>query len=81
MVFGLITGGAIWLNRVTTGAWRFWSLLTFLLLYNRISLGLCQLPVRDRRRAGRHGIVARSRTEAIVVQGARLVGCGAPLLF
>ena len=38
MVFGLITGGAIWLNRVTTGAWRFWSLLTFLLLYNRIFL-------------------------------------------
>jgi hypothetical protein len=23
MVFGLITGGAIWLNRVATGAWRF----------------------------------------------------------
>jgi len=82
MVFGLITGGAIWLNRVITGAWRFWSLLTFLLLYNRIFLwGFCQLPVRDRRRAGRRGIVARSRTEAIVVQGARLVGCGAPLLF
>ena len=38
MVFGLITGGAIWLNRVATGAWRFWSLLTFLLLYNRIFL-------------------------------------------
>ena len=33
------------------------------------SVGLCQLPVRDRRRAGRHGIVARSRTEAIVGAG------------
>jgi hypothetical protein len=68
MVFGLIAGGAIWLNRVATGAWRFWSLLAFLLLYNRIfSMGLCQLPVRDRGRAGQHGIVARFRTEAIVV--------------
>ena len=38
MVFGLIAGGAIWLNRVATGTWRFWPLLTFLLLYNRIFL-------------------------------------------
>ena len=38
MVFGLIAGGAIWLNRVATGAWRFWPLLAFLLLYNRIFL-------------------------------------------
>jgi hypothetical protein len=39
MVFGLITGGAIWLNRVATGAWRVWPLLAFLLLYNRIFYG------------------------------------------
>jgi hypothetical protein len=38
MVFGLIAGGAIWLNRVATGAWHVWPLLTFLLLYNRIFL-------------------------------------------
>jgi hypothetical protein len=38
MVFGLITGGATWLNRVATGAWRVWPLLSFLLLYNRIFL-------------------------------------------
>ena len=38
MVFGLIVGGAIWLNRVATGAWHVWPLLTFLLLYNRIFL-------------------------------------------
>jgi hypothetical protein len=38
MVFGLIAGGTIWLNRVATGAWRFWPLLAFLLLYNRIFL-------------------------------------------
>jgi len=37
-VFGLIVGGAIWLNRVATGAWRVWPLLAFLLLYNRIFL-------------------------------------------
>ena len=43
-------------------------------------MGFYQLPVRDRRRAVRHGIVARSRTETTVVQGAYLVGCGAPLL-
>ena len=50
-------------------------------LQSDFSVGLCQLPVRDRRRAGRHSIVARSRTEAIVGEGACLVGCGAPLLF
>jgi hypothetical protein len=38
MVFGLIAGGTIWLNRVATGAWSFWPLLAFLLLYNRIFL-------------------------------------------
>ena len=38
MVFGLIAGGAIWLNRIATGRWRFWPLLAFLLLYNRIFL-------------------------------------------
>ena len=27
MVFGLIAGGTIWLNRVASGAWRFWPLL------------------------------------------------------
>jgi hypothetical protein len=38
MVFGLIAGGTIWLNRVATGAWRLWPLLSFLLLYNRVFL-------------------------------------------
>jgi hypothetical protein len=38
MVFGLVAGGTIWLNRVATGAWRVWPLLAFLLLYNRIFL-------------------------------------------
>jgi hypothetical protein len=37
-IFGLITGGTIWLNRVVTGTWRMWPLLAFLLLYNRIFL-------------------------------------------
>jgi hypothetical protein len=38
MIFGVIAGGAIWLNRVATGVWRLWPLLAFLLLYNRIFL-------------------------------------------
>ena len=38
MVLALIAGGTIWLNRAATGAWRFWPLLAFLLLYNRIFL-------------------------------------------
>ena len=38
MIFGLISGGTVWLNRVCTGTWRFWPLLAFLLLYNRIFL-------------------------------------------
>jgi hypothetical protein len=37
-IFGLITGGTIWLNRVATGVWRMWPLLAFLLLYNRMFL-------------------------------------------
>ncbi len=37
-IFGLVTSGAIWLNRVATGAWRMWPLLAFLLLYNRMFL-------------------------------------------
>ena len=37
-IFGLITGGTIWLNRVATGMWRLWPLLAFLLLYNRMFL-------------------------------------------
>jgi hypothetical protein len=81
MVFGLIAGGAIWLNRVATGAWRFWPLLAFLLLYNRIFLWGFVNYLFGIGVAGWHGIVARSRTEAIMGQGARLVDCGAPLLF
>jgi hypothetical protein len=38
MIFGMIAGGTIWLNHVSTGAWRFWPLLAFLLLYNRTFL-------------------------------------------
>lgn len=38
IVFGLIAGSAIWLNRVATGAWRLWPLLVFLLLYSRTFL-------------------------------------------
>jgi hypothetical protein len=38
MIFGLIAGGTIWLNRVATGVWRLWPLLGFLLLYNRTFL-------------------------------------------
>ena len=37
-IFGLITGGTIWLNRLGTGEWRMWPLLAFLLLYNRTFL-------------------------------------------
>jgi hypothetical protein len=37
-IFGVITGGTIWLNRLTTGVWRLWPLLAFLLLYNRMFL-------------------------------------------
>ncbi len=38
MIFGLIAGGTIWLNRAVTGRWRLWPLVAFLLLYNRIFL-------------------------------------------
>ena len=38
MIFGLMTGGVIWLNRVASGGWRLWPLLSFLFLYNRILL-------------------------------------------
>jgi hypothetical protein len=38
MIFGLIAGGTIWLNRVATGVWRLWPLLAFLLLYNGVFL-------------------------------------------
>ena len=38
MIFALLSGGAIWLNRVASGGWRLWPLLGFLLLYNRIFL-------------------------------------------
>src|SRR5437879_399276 len=38
MIFALMAGGAVWLNRCATGSWRLWPLLAFLLLYNRILL-------------------------------------------
>jgi hypothetical protein len=33
--FALIVGGAAWLNRIVTGGWRLWPLLTAAFLYNR----------------------------------------------
>lgn len=38
MIFALIAGGVLWLNRAATGGWRFWPLLAFALLYSRILL-------------------------------------------
>ena len=38
LVFSLLVGGAVALNRVLHGRWSFWSLSVFLLLYNRILL-------------------------------------------
>jgi hypothetical protein len=38
MIFALMAGGAVWLNRCATGGWRLWPMLAFLLLYNRILL-------------------------------------------
>ncbi|MBV8455756.1 MAG: hypothetical protein JO122_03965, partial [Acetobacteraceae bacterium] len=38
MIFALLAGGVVWLNRVAAGRWRLWPLLAFLLLYNRIFL-------------------------------------------
>jgi hypothetical protein len=37
-IFALMLGGAIWLNRVATGAWRLWPLLAAAFLYNRTFL-------------------------------------------
>jgi hypothetical protein len=37
-IFGLIAGATIWLNRMATGMWRLWPLLSFVLLYNRMFL-------------------------------------------
>ena len=38
LIFALIAGGVIWLNRVASGGWRLWPLLCFLFLYNRALL-------------------------------------------
>ena len=38
MIFALMAGGTMWLNRVATAGWRLWPLLAFLFLYNRILL-------------------------------------------
>jgi hypothetical protein len=38
MIFALIAGGALCLNRAIADGWRFWPLLVFSLLYNRILL-------------------------------------------
>jgi hypothetical protein len=38
MVFALIAGGTLCLNRVAAGRWQWWGLLGFLLLYDRILL-------------------------------------------
>ncbi len=38
MIFALIAGGVLCLNRVVAGGWRLWPLLAFSLLYNRILL-------------------------------------------
>jgi hypothetical protein len=38
MIFALMAGGTIWLNRVASGGWRLWPLLAFLFLYNRTLL-------------------------------------------
>jgi hypothetical protein len=38
LTFALLAGGTVWLNRVATGRWRWWPLLVFLLLYDRILL-------------------------------------------
>ena len=35
LIFALILGGAIWLNRRATGHWHLWPLLSAALLYNR----------------------------------------------
>ena len=38
LIFAVIAGGTLWLNRIATGCWRLWPLLAFLLLYDRILL-------------------------------------------
>jgi hypothetical protein len=38
MIFAMMAGGVIWLNRVATRGWRLWPLFGFLFLYNRILL-------------------------------------------
>jgi hypothetical protein len=38
MIFALIAGGVLCLNRAAVGGWRLWPLLAFSLLYNRILL-------------------------------------------
>jgi hypothetical protein len=38
LIFALIAGGAVFLNRVATGGWRLWPLAAFLLIYNRTLL-------------------------------------------
>lgn len=38
ITFALLAGGTLWLNRVATGCRRWWGLLGFLLLYDRILL-------------------------------------------
>jgi hypothetical protein len=35
LVFALTVGGAVWLNRLVSGGWRLWPLLTVAFLYNR----------------------------------------------
>jgi hypothetical protein len=34
-IFGLVVGGAVWLNCIVTGNWRLWPLLSATFLYNR----------------------------------------------
>ena len=34
VIFALILGGAVWLNRIVGGTWRFWPLLAAAFLYN-----------------------------------------------
>jgi hypothetical protein len=38
IIFALVAGGVLCLNRAATGAWRVWPLAAFLLLYNRTFL-------------------------------------------
>ena len=38
LIFALLAGGALWLNRIFAGRWRLWPLLAFFLVYNRLFL-------------------------------------------